>query len=444
MTIRDREQRSTLKIVLPDRLAALNRGAVEQGDIITAGPMCVFVHPDAVRDVMVTHDGKFCKSRALRWARWTLGKGLLTSDGELHKRQRPVIQPTMHPKRLGGYAQTMARHAGLAADSWTDGQSIDAHREMTVLTLHIVAETLFGQALGPEVDAISVAMSFNVRAFQRMTTRLGRILAFFPTPFSIRYLLSRHKVLGVLRRFVSDRRASGEVKDDLLGRLLAARTPDGRPAMSEQQLIDECVTLFAAGHETTANALTFTLMLVAHHAGVQTKLNTELDAFLTDPTRPLTIEDVDRLPYTRQVIAEAMRLYPPAWVQGREATQDVSINGTEVKKGRTIFISQWVTHRDPRWWSNPDAFDPDRFDANRLAASVDGSPRPRWSYYPFGGGSRSCVGEAFAWAEMVIVLATLTRRWRFEPDPSAAAVRLEAGITLRPANAVKLIVHRRA
>jgi cytochrome P450 len=434
----------TTRAILPQRLDGLNRGAAEQGDLVTFPRGFIFAHPDAVREILVNLDSKMIKSRALRWARWTLGNGLLTSDGELHRRQRVVIQPTLHPKRLAGYAHTMVHHAAATADTWRDGQSIDAREEMTRLTLHIVAEALFGAALGPEVDAISNAMDFNVRAFQRMTTRLGRVLAFLPTPFTIRYLLSRGQVLNVLRKFVANRRASGKERDDLLGRLLAAKTPDGKPAMSEQQLIDECVTLFAAGHETTANALTFTLWLLALNPQVQRRLSAEVDAVLSDGKSPATVDDVDRLPYARMVLAESMRLYPPAWIQARETLEDVEIEGTKVRRGQTVFISQWVTHRDARWWPQPLQFDPERFNPKQPPTAADGTPRPRWAYFPFGGGSRSCIGEAFAWTEAILALAVLIRRWRFELPVDAPPIRLEPGITLRPGNAVKLHVSSRA
>jgi cytochrome P450 len=416
------------------RLARLTRAAAEQGDVFRNRGRLIFCHPDAVRDILVTHDRSFGKAPMLRWARWTLGQGLLTADGDLHRRQRPLIQPALHPKRLAGYADAMARHA--AAVDWTDGQSIDAHHELMAVTLHIVAEALFGAALGPEADAISVAMDYNVRAFLRVIAPFGVIRALIPSPFGVRYLLSRRKLLNVLRRFIAQRRASGEARDDLLGRLLSARTPDGRPAMGERQLIDECVTLFAAGHETTAGTLTYTLWLLAHHPQVQAKLADEVDGVLPTPDALPTIEHVDRLPYTRQVLSESMRLFPPAWLQGRQALADVTVNGTPVRKGQVAMVTQWVTHRDARWWSRPDVFDPDRF-------ATDDPDRPRWAYFPFGGGSRVCVGEAFAWAEMVLVLSTLVRRWRFQPMPTDGPLKLEPGITLRPGGPVELRVRRR-
>ena len=205
--------------------------------------------------------------------------------------------------------------------------------------------------------------------------------------------------------------------------------------MTETQLVDECVTLFAAGHETTANSLPFTLWLLARHPAVMERLGAEVRAVCPKDRLP-TIGDLDALPYARMVVAESMRLYPPAWVVGRQAKEPVEIGGVRLKRGAVVFISQWITHRDPRWWSDPERFDPERFSPERQGA------RPRWSYFPFGGGSRQCVGEAFAWAEAVLALAVLVRRWRFEPA-DAVPLRLEPGITLRPAGEVRIVTRAR-
>ena len=416
-----------------NRLARLTEAVREHGDVIPLREGWMFCHPDAVRDVLVTNDKRMKKSPALKWVKFTLGNGLLTSEGEFHQRQRRLIQPSLHPARLANYAEIMTRHAAAACGNWQDGQTIDLHREMMHLTLRIVAEALFGAAVGPEVDAISNAMDLNVRMFQRVTAPWGPLLAALPTPFNIRYVFARRKLMNTLRRFIARRRASGEVRDDLLARLLSAQDPEGGGGMSERQLVDECVTLFAAGHETTANALTYTLWLLAKNPDAEKRLHMELDSVLGVRRIP-SITDLESLKYTRMVIAESMRLYPPAWVMGRQTVESCEIAGYGVPRGAVILISQWVTHRDPRWWNDPERFIPERFaDAN--------SSRPRWAYFPFGGGSRQCVGEAFAWAEAMLVLATVARHWRMSAV-DAGPLELDPGITLRPAREIRMIVRK--
>jgi cytochrome P450 len=419
-----------------NRLARLTEAAREHGDVIALREGWMFCHPDAVRDVLVTNDKKMKKSPALKWVKFTLGNGLLTSEGDFHQRQRRLIQPSLHPGRLANYAEIMTRHSVDACESWKDGQTLGLHREMMHLTLRIVAEALFGAAVGPEVDAISDAMDLNVRMFQRVTAPWGPLLAALPTPFNIRYVLARRKLMNTLRRFIARRRASGEVRDDLLSRLLSAQDPEGGGGMSEKQLVDECVTLFAAGHETTANALTYTLWLLSQNPKAAEKLHAEVDRVLGSRNAP-SIGDLESLTYTRMVVAESMRLYPPAWVMGRQALESCEVAGYAVPRGAVILISQWVTHKDPRWWSEPERFLPERF------APDAGNGRPRWAYFPFGGGSRQCVGEAFAWAEAMLVLATIVRAWRMEavePGP----LELDPGITLRPAKEIRMVVKSRS
>jgi cytochrome P450 len=308
-----------------------------------------------------------------------------------------------------------------------------------------VAEALFGVAVGPEVDRISEAMDRNVTMFRRVIQPWGPLRVALPTPANFRYHAARWRLRATLRRFIAERRASrasGTERDDLLSRLLAARDTEAAEAggMSETQLVDECVTLFAAGHETTANALTFALRLLSHHPEAAGRLRDEADRVLGDGAdggRMATAGDLDALPYARMAIAEAMRLYPPAWIQGRQALEPCEVAGHAVPRGAVVFVSQWVNHRDPRWWPDPETFDPGRFDPQRPDPG-----RPRWAYFPFGGGSRSCVGEAFAWAEATIVLATVVRRWRLEPvEPGP--IPLEPGITLRPAREVRMVMRRR-
>jgi cytochrome P450 len=301
-----------------DWLNLLTDAVREHGDVVRFHRGWLFAHPDAVRDVLVTHDRKFTKSPALRWARFTLGNGLLTNEGATYRRQRALVQPSLHPKALGGYAGVMARHAADVSEGWRDGVAIDVHREMTRLTLRIVAEALFGTPIGPEVDAVSRAMDLNVGMFRRLISPWGWLKVLLPTPFTFRFLVGRRRLVATLRRFIADRRSSGERRDDLLSRLLGARDAEDGAGMTERQLVDECVTLFAAGHETTASALTFTLWLLARNPEVMRRLQREVDAVLAGGRVP-GMADVEALPYARAVVAEGMRLYPPAWIHGRLA-----------------------------------------------------------------------------------------------------------------------------
>jgi cytochrome P450 len=383
-----------------------------------------FTHPDAVRDVLVTHDEKFIKGPALRRAKRTLGEGLLTSEGDLHRRQRRLIQPALHPQRVAKFADLMTSYACQTSDAWRAVQNIDLHEEMMRLTLRIVAKTLFDAEVGAEVETISRAMEISVGMFVRAMSPIGPLLNFLPLPSNYRFKRAWGELQRTIERFISERHAAGRRTDDLLSLLLEATDTEGDGSgMSDKLLRDEMITLFTAGHETTANALTFTFYLLSQHPEVEKRLHAELREVLN--ARVPTAADVENLPYTRMVLAESMRLYPPAWAIGREPTVPCTVAGYELPAGAVVLLSQWVTHHDARWWPEPEKFDPERFNtANRSA-------RPRWAYFPFGGGSRQCVGESFAWMEAILIIATLAQRWRMtclDPDPP----KLKALITLRP------------
>lgn len=426
-------------IIRRDILRGLERMAQEGGDVVNyqVGPWdyWFFVHPDAVRDVLVARDTQMIKGPALRRTEDTLGKGLLTSEGELHKKQRRLIQPDLHPQRVATYADSMTRFAAETAKSWHEGQVIDLHAEMMQLTLRIVAKTLFDADMGEEVHAIGHAMDISVGMFTRAMTPWGPLLDKLPLPSNFRFKRAWRKLTDTIDRFIRDHRAKGATSDDLLARLLHATDVEGDgTGMNDRQLRDEAITLFTAGHETTANALTFTLYLVSQHPEVRRQLDAELESVLAG--RSARFEDVENLPYTRAVLAEGMRLYPPAWALARESVEPCVIAGVDVPKGAVVLVSQWITHRDPRWWSDPDRFDPSRFDPSTR------STRPRWSYFPFGGGSRQCVGESFAWMEAILVLATLLQNWEMEYLDTEPP-KLKALITLRPARPVRIRLRRR-
>lgn len=404
------------------------------GDVVhwRIGPrrMYLFAHPEAVRDVLVTNHRNFIKSLALQRARVLLGHGLLTSEGEFHLRQRRLAQPAFHRERIAGYGDTMVLLAARTADGWRAGEPLDVSREMNRLTLAIAGETMFGADVGGEADHIARALTDALGLFTRLTNPFAPLLDRLPVPGTLRMRRARERLDTTILRMIAARRDGGEERGDLLGLLLAARDPEGDGgAMTDAQLRDELLTIFLAGHETTANALSWTWHLLSRHPGAEARLHDEVDTVLAG--RLPTAADLPRLPWTRAVLAESMRLFPPAWAIGRQPLEDFTWEGFRIRAGSVVFLSPWVTHRDPRWWSEPAAFRPERWTPEAEAAL------PRMAHFPFGGGPRKCIGEGFAWMEGVLVLATLARRWRLRGEPGHTP-GTEPLITLRPRGGVPM------
>lgn len=380
--------------------------------------------PELVRQVLVTDHRTFTKSLALQRARVLLGEGLLTSEGEFHLRQRRLAQPAFHRERVAGMAAAMVRHAEATADGWRAGMRVDAAREMMRMTLGIAGETLLGADVGGEADEIGGALSDALGLFTRLHNPIGVLLDRLPISGTLRMRRARQRLDETIYRVIAERRASGEERDDLLGMLLAARDEEADGAgMTDLQLRDELLTLFLAGHETTANALAWTWHLLARNPDAEARLHDELRTVLGG--RAPVAADFPALPYTRAVVSESMRLYPPAWTIGREPVRDWRAGGYRIRAGSVVLVSPWVVHHDARWWSEPWAFRPERW--------MDGAEagQTRFAYFPFGGGIRKCIGEGFAWMELVLALATLARRWRLVSIPGVEPVP-EPRITLRP------------
>jgi cytochrome P450 len=397
------------------------------GDVVRFrfGPRRLYLiaHPDQVRDVLVTHHRNFIKSRALQRARVVLGQGLLTSEGELHLRQRRMAQPAFHRERIGALGATMTAYAARAGDAWRPGAELDVAREMNRLTLAIAGKTLFGADVEGEADEIGAALNDALAAFDRLTNPLGPLLDRLPLPGTLRVRRASARLDATIYRMIDARRRSGEDRGDLLSMLLAARDEEGDgAAMSDLQLRDEALTLFLAGHETTANALAWTWHLLALNPAAEARLHAEVDT-LGDALPQA--DDLPRLAFTRAVLAESMRLHPPAWAIGRQPLEDFAAGEYRVRAGSVVLMSPWVTQRDARWWPDPERFDPDRWTPENEARL------PRYAYFPFGGGPRKCIGEGFAWMEGILVLATLARRWRLRHAPGAVVGR-QPLITLRP------------
>ncbi len=422
-----------------ERIALLRRMAHTYGDVseVTLGKqrIVLLTNPDDIRDVLVTHQKLFRKGQALERAKVLVGDGLLTSEGDLHLKQRRLVQPAFHRARISAYAGAMTGAAMKQQEQWRDGATLDANRAMMMITLDIVAATLFGADVGSESSEIGSALDDVFEAFTIGYSPLTPLLDLIPTAKKRRFTAGKKRVDATIDRIIKERRQSGEDTGDLLSMLLHATDVEGDgTGMSDQQLRDEAITLFIAGHETTANALTWTFLLLARNPIAERALHEEVDRVAGD--RMPTMEDLPQLPMTRAVVAESMRLYPPAYIVGRRSTEPYSVGGFDFPT-RTIFLApQFIVHRDPRWWPEPEKFRPERWlDAAATAA------RPKMAYFPFGAGTRICVGEQFAWMEAMLVLATLARRWRIRVD--GADPELEPIITLRPKGGLSARLERR-
>ena len=395
----------------------------EYGDIVTMryyNFRVYFVsHPDYIEQVLVNDNRKYIKGRILRKNRQLFGNGLLTSEGEFWLRQRRLAQPAFHRARIATYADTMVRYAERLAAEWHDGEQRDIHAEMMRLTLGIVAKTLFDA----DVDREAKRVGHALEAIMHMNSDFRKLIltpTWLPTPRKIRATFATAKLNRIIYRFIEERRQSKNDNGDLLSMLLAARDDDGS-RMTDRQLRDEAITIFLAGHETTANALSWTWMLLAQNPEVEAKLHAELDAVLQG--RAPSLDDVAKLTYSGHVITESLRLYPPAWGMARIAIEDAEIGGYPIPKGCGVSLAQWVVHRDPRWFEAPLEFRPERWEGDLLKRL------PRFAYFPFGGGPRQCIGNNFAVMEAVLLLATIARRFR---------IRLVAGKEIVPAASITL------
>lgn len=397
--------------------------------------MTQFVAPDAVQEVLVGKADAFRKGRMLEAAKVFLGEGLLTSGGEVHRRQRRTINPSFGQARLEGYAGVMAEAADRAASRWEAARDIELFRESTALTLDIVTRALFGRA-GVEDEAeihrsLTAALDFVDLAPLPASALIMRL----PTARRRRFERAKPVLDRLVADVIEERRRSGRRGDDLLQALLDARDEETGAPMADEQIRDEVFTFAAAGHETTAIAVTWTLWHLAREPEVAERLHAELDAVLGG--RLPGPADLPHLPWTAQVLQESIRLNPPAWIIGRYAERDVEIAGWHVDAGTVVVTTTWITHRHPAHWERPDVFDPERF------APGAERGRHRFAYYPFGAGTRKCIGSGFAMMEGVLLLATICRRLRLEIPPGAPEPGLKPQITLRPAGPVAMRVSPR-
>ena len=408
-----------------DPLGYMALAAREYGDIVCLRffnlRTYLLFHPDLIEDVIVNNNRKFIKGRILRANRHLLGNGLITSEGDFWLRQRRMMQPAFHRNRIANYASTMTACATRLLDSWKPGQQLDLHDAMMRLTLEIVAKTLFHA----EVERDAPQVGENLRVLLEYTVDFRRLLMtpkWLPTRRNRQAWRAVRELTQIIDRIIQQRRASNDDAGDLLSLLIHAQDEDGS-RMTTQQLRDEALTLFLAGHETTASTLSWTWMLLAQHPRVEEKLHAELASVLNGRTPSL--DDIPQLTYTGHILSESMRLYPPAWAMARLAVEDHELAGYPVRKGTGIAAVTWIVHRDPRWYDDPDQFLPERWEGDLLKKI------PRFAYFPFGYGPRQCIGNSFALMEATLVLATIAQRFRFTLLPDPPVVPL-ASITLRP------------
>ena len=395
----------------------------------------VLMNPDDIQRVLVSEARKFTKGLALGKSRRLLGNGLLTSEGSFHLRQRRLVQPAFHRERLQSYASAMVDATVQSQETWRDGSTRDVHTDMMHLTLRIAGRALFGSDLEDDLHDVGEVLELGLRMANLQIMPFGDMLEIVPLPWVRQLHRSRDKVNAMIHRLIAERQESGVDRGDLLSMLIAARDAGvDETGMTDEQLRDEVVTLLMAAHETTANAMTWTWYLLSQSPMTEATLHAELEDVLGG--RAPTAEDLPRLRYTRAVIAESMRLYPPAWILERKALEPFQAGGYTIRRGTNVLMSQYLVHRDPRWWSMPQLFMPERW----LEPSA--SSRPKFSYFPFGAGTRVCVGEHFAWMEATMVLAMLAQRWHMryvgdkEPVP-------EPLITLRPRNGMLMTLEAR-
>jgi cytochrome P450 len=425
-----------MPLASPDPLAVYGRWAREYGDIFyyRAGWIQVYFlnHPELIEFVLVRNHQNFQKDRVIRNSRWFFGDGLLTSEGEHWKRQRRLCQPAFHRERIASYASVMTNYAEQMLSHWQDGTIVDVHQEMMRLTLRIVVRALF-DVEAEETEEISRSLNVMMRNSTGARLILPPFFRRLPTPQMFEFRRAVRKLDDTVNRIIDLHRRNEGDSGDLLSVLMEARDEDGC-GMDDQQLRDEVMTFLLAGHETTALALSWTWHLLSQDSQVEHNLHQELDRVLGG--RLPTISDLSSLTYTGAIIKESMRLYPPAWSVARTAIKDFELGGYRIPAGANVVMSQWIMHRDARFFSDPEKFDPDRWSNETL------QKLPRFAYFPFGGGPRQCIGSSFAMMEAVLLLATMAAQFQLGKVEGKLVVPVPS-FTLRPKEGIYVALRKR-
>lgn len=396
----------------------------------------LFLQPDSIKQVLVDNFDQFSLTPARKRFQHLLGKGLLTNDDiPSWLTQRRLLQPAFHRARIAGFIDIMSTEADTLVRQWDDQgpHTIDAAETMLDVTLRIVCLSLFGADVSEDALHIGHLMDRAVSDKVQSRRRLWRPPLWVPTPANLRFKRFRSHLRGVVQKLIDARRGDAEDRGDLLSLLMNARDADTGERMPDQQVLDETLTFFLGGHETTSIALTWTLYLLAKNPDIQDRLRAEVRQVLAG--RAPVADDLPKLTYADAVVKESMRLYPPAWIVSRVALADVTVDRTVVKKGNLAFMSPYVTHRHASLWDEPEVFRPERFDAEAA------QKRPKFAYFPFGGGPRQCIGNTFALAEAQTLLAVFVQQYRFDLT-EATKPGLLPGVTLRPHGGMPLRIER--
>jgi cytochrome P450 len=423
-----------------DSLAFLERLARDYGDVVRTRffyvPAYFLYHPDHIEYVLATNSRNFIKPLSFRTPFFNrlVGNGLLTSEGEFWRRQRRLAQPAFHRERINAYARIMVRDTEEMLATWRDGEIRDTHRDMMRLTMEVVTHTLFNANVSDDADKVARALGILVEPFGSQATLKWILDNRFPTATNRRFNKVAAELDEVIYRIIGQRRAANDQdQGDLLSMLLQAHDEDGSQ-MTDKQLRDEVITLFLAGQETTALTLVWAWYLLAQHTEIEAKFWQELDEVLGN--RAPEAADVPQLKFAEMIAKESMRLYPPAYVVGRESVNECEIGGYHVPPRTQVFMSTWVVHRDPRFFDEPEKFKPERWTPEFI------NSLPKYAYFPFGGGPRVCIGNTFAMMEIVLILATIAQKYRLSLV-TKHPVELQPAMSLRPRNGIRMILNKR-
>lgn len=396
--------------------------------------------PSDIAEVLIDKAASFGKDRTQKRMKILLGEGMITSDGEIHDRARRIAAPAFHRRRIERYAGQIVEIAAGVSLQWQAAQEFDIAAEMMRLALQVIARTLFDTEVTAEIHEINDQVNVIMELYHYLITLpRAEMMLDWPLKKMQQFRAAKTRLDHVVGQMVQARYADKDLasRGDLLSLLVSARDDQNGGSglrLSAEELRDQVLTLFLAGYETVANALAWTWLLLAQNPEVQARLDAELDSVLSG--RLPALDDVPHLEYTTMVLSESLRLYPPAWAMGREALSDVEIGLYRLRKGTSVFFSQYLVQRDPRWFPEPERFVPERFTLEAKAR------RPKFAYFPFGGGGRQCIGESFAWMEAILSFATLAQHWRVELV-SGQKIELQPKITLRPKNGIKVRAYPR-